>query len=132
MKCSPDQIEEAIRKQVKGVYADYADKRKVKPVIVDIDIYDDYASVEKKPPVIGEIMEREVNSIIAEPYVHLRKMNENVVASGENYLITTRCRYPGPLDSLSILVYNYDANIGKSLNKDRGRGGSPEDRKELR
>ncbi|HIU25117.1 MAG TPA: helix-turn-helix domain-containing protein [Candidatus Copromorpha excrementigallinarum] len=117
VRCSPEQIEEAIRKQVKGVYADYAGNQKMKPVIIDIDIYDDYAAVEKKTPAIAEIMEREVNSIIAEPYMRLKKMKENVVASGENYLITTRCKYPGPLDSLSILVYNFDENIGRSLRK---------------
>lgn len=40
-RCTPAQIEDAIRKQVKGVYADYADKLRIKPVIIDIDIYDD-------------------------------------------------------------------------------------------
>ena len=52
--------------------------------------------MEKKTPAIAEIMEREVNSIIAEPYMRLKKMKENVVASGENYLITTRCKIRDP------------------------------------
>ena len=45
---TPAQIESAIRKQVKGIYADYVDKFKAKPVIIDIDIYDDYAEVESE------------------------------------------------------------------------------------
>ena len=116
-RCMPAQIEDAIRRQVKGVYADYADKLRIKPVIIDIDIYDDYAAVEHKPPAIGQIMNREVNRILAEPYLQLREMKENVVASAENYIVTTKCRYPGALDSLSILLYNFDENVGRSLRR---------------
>ena len=114
---TPAQIEDAIRKQVKGIYADYADKFKAKPVIIDIDIYDDYAAVEKGTPVIAEIMDRGVNSVLAEPYRELMSMRENIVSSGENYIISTKCKYPGALDSLSILMYNFDENTGKNLRK---------------
>ena len=117
VRSKPTQIEEAIRRQVKGVYADYADKLKVKPVIIDVDIYDDYAEIENTPPVIGEIMDRDVNRILAEPYRQLMSLGENVISSGENYVVTTRCKYPGALDSLSILVYNFDEIAGKSLRK---------------
>ena len=116
-RSSPSRIEEAIRKQVNGVYADYADKLKIKPVIVDIDIYDDYAAVENKQPLMAEIMERDVNCILAEPYNKLMSMNENVIASGENYIVSTKCKFPGHLTSMSILVYNFDENVGKSLRK---------------
>lgn len=114
---APAQIEEAIRKQVKGVYADYVDKFKTKPVIIDIDIYDDYAAVEKKPPIMSEIMEREVNRTLADPYMKMMELKENVINSGENYIVSTSCKYPGALKSLSILVYNFDENIGKTLRK---------------
>ena len=50
-------------------------------------------------------------------------MNENIVASGDNYIVTTRCKFPGKLDSLSILMYNFDENIVRSLK----RIGSQED-----
>ena len=62
---TPAEIEEAIRKQVKGIYADYADKFKAKPVIIDIDIYDEFAEVIKKPVSMSEIMERDVNRVLA-------------------------------------------------------------------
>lgn len=114
---TPTQIEEAIRKQVKGVYADYVDKLKTKPVIVDIDIYDDYAALQSTPPVMAEIMERDVNHVLAEPYRRLMEMNESVISSGENYIVSTSCKYPGALKSLSILVYNFDENAGKALRK---------------
>ena len=116
-RCTPAQIEDAIRRQVKGVYADYADKMKIKPVIIDIDIYDDYAEVKKGEPEMTAIMERGINKVLAEPYMILKSMGENLIASGDNYMVTTNCKYPGALTSLSILVYNYDENIGKALRR---------------
>ena len=121
--CSPDQIEEAIRRQVTGVYADYMDKFKVKPVIVDVDNYDDYAEIYKGRPALADIMERPANKVLAIPYDRLMSMNENIVASGDNYIVTTRCKFPGKLDSMSILMYNFDENIVRSLK----RIGSQED-----
>lgn len=117
VRCSPAQIEEAIRRQVKGVYADYLDKLKVKPTIVDIDIYDDYAEVKRGEPELEEVMNREINQVLAEPYKLLREMEENLIASGENYMVTTKDKFPGRLTSLSILVYNLDDNVCKSLKR---------------
>lgn len=116
-RCSPTQIENAIRRQVKGVYADYLDKLKVKPVIVDVDIYDDYAEVKKGEPELEEIMKRDINKVLAEPYRILRELGENLIASGENYMITTKDKFPGALSSISILVYNFDENVSKSLKR---------------
>ena len=116
-RCSPVQIEEAIRRQVKGVYADYLDKLKVKPVIVNIDIYDDYAEIKKGKPELEEIMSRDINKVLAEPYKVLYNMEENLIASGPNYMVTTRDKFPGALSSLSILVYNIDDNVSKSLKR---------------
>ncbi|MDO4868725.1 MAG: AraC family transcriptional regulator [Bacillota bacterium] len=116
-RCSPASIEEAIRSQVKGVYADYADKLKIKPVIVDVDVYDDYAEVKKGEPELAEIMNRSVNSILAQPYNTLMSMGENLIASGSKYVVTTKCQYPGALTSLSILVYNFDDNVIKALKR---------------
>ncbi|MDD6190443.1 MAG: AraC family transcriptional regulator [Firmicutes bacterium] len=116
-KCTPTKIEEAIRRQVKGVYADYVDKMKIKPVIVDVDVYDDYAEIKHETPELADIMNREVNSVLAEPYNILMSLGENLIACGSNYIVTTKCQYPGPLTSLSILVYNFDENIGKALKR---------------
>lgn len=116
-RCSPNQIENAIRRQVKGVYADYLDKLKVRPTIVDVDVYDDYAEIIKGEPELEEIMSRDINKILAEPYKLLRGLGENLIASGSNYMVTTKEKFPGPLTSLSILVYNFDDNVCKSLKR---------------
>ena len=115
--CPPAQIEEAIRRQVTGVYADYVDKLKIKPVIVKVDTYDDYAEVLKGRPALADILERPANAVLAVPYQRLMNMNENVVASGDNYIVTTRCKFPGKLTSLSILMYSFDENIVRSLKR---------------
>lgn len=116
-RCTPAQIETAIKRQVKGVYADYLDKLKVKPTIIDVDIYDDYAEVKHDEPELEEIMKRDINALLAEPYRLLREMDENLIASGNNYMVTTRDKFPGALTSLSILVYNFDDNVCKSLKR---------------
>ena len=116
-KCSPSQIENAIRRQVKGVYADYLDKLKVRPTIIDVDIYDDFAEIKAGEPELEEIMSREINGILAEPYKLLRRLGENLIASGSNYMVTTKEKFPGPLTSLSILLYNFDDNVIKSLKR---------------
>ncbi len=121
--CPPARIEEAIRRQVTGVYADYMDKYRARPVIVDVDIYDDFAEVYKGRPALADIMERPANKVLAEPFDKLIAMNENIVASGDSYIVTTRCRFPGKLDSMSILMYNFDENVVRSLK----RIGSQED-----
>ena len=121
--CPPEQIEEAIRRQVTGVYADYMDKFKVKPVIIDVDNYDGYAEVYKGRPALADILNRPANAVLAAPFDRLMSMDENIIASGDNYIITTRCKFPGKLDSMSILVFNFDENIVRSLK----RIGSQED-----
>lgn len=116
-RCDPAQIENAIRYQVKGVYADYLDMLKAKPVIIDVDIYDDYAEVKKGEPELEEIMSRDINRVLAQPYRVLMDMGENLIASGDNYVVTTKDKFPGNLTSLSILVYNFDENVCKSLKR---------------
>jgi hypothetical protein len=32
-------------------------------------------------------------------------------------MVSTKCKFPGTLDSLSILVYNFDEEVGKGLRK---------------
>ncbi len=113
--CSPSKIEDAIRFQVKGVYADYIDKIRTKPVIVDIDIHDDESEITGDTSQIEGIMNRPANKVLAEPYRRLMEMKENIIRSGSNFVVTTRDKFPGPLNSLSILVYSFDDQLIESL-----------------
>ena len=62
-------------------------------------------------------MKRDINKVLAEPYRILRDLGENLIVSGDNYMITTRDKFPGALTSISILVYNFDENVSKSLKR---------------
>ncbi|MDD6310390.1 MAG: AraC family transcriptional regulator [Firmicutes bacterium] len=116
-RCDPVHIEDAIKHQVKGVYADYEDKFKAKPVIVNVDIYDDYAEVQKDTPKLAEVMGHKPNEVLAKVFDQFMSLGENVIASGNNYIVTTRNKYPGPLDSISVLVYSFDDNVYAALHK---------------
>ncbi len=129
-RCSPVEIETAIRSLTRGSYVDEEDKLVLKPVILDIgDV--EYAETDGQPEQgelssaakdpqeegIFAIMERGVNEILAEPYHLLMDLGETVLAAGENYIITAEGSEPKDIRRLSILVYNYDENVGRSLRK---------------
>ncbi len=126
-RCSPMEIETAIRALTRGSYADAEDKLVLKPVILDIgdvDLGEDgmqepSEDSAKDPQEAGifTIMERGVNEILAEPYHLLMDLGETVVAAGENYVVTAEGSDLQDSQRLSILVYNYDENVGRSLRK---------------
>lgn len=115
VRSTPAEIEEAIRQQVKGVYTDYINKQKAKPVIVDVNIQDDYTAFQVKSTELKDLMERENMKPLAGPYELLKSLGEPVIAAGKNYIITTSSKYPGPLSSLSILVYNFSEAVGVDM-----------------
>ena len=119
--CPPGEIEEAIRKNVSGVFADYADRTRIKPVIINIDAGDPAARVLKIKPPLEEIMMRPVNAPLSEMYRKFMQLNENLIAAGPNYMVTTPCAFPGRLDRLSILVFGFSGNIIRFLKKIRTR-----------
>lgn len=114
-RSTPTEIEEAIRRQVKGVYTDYINKKKAKPIIVDINLQEDYMNSPVKSMALRELMEKEHMKSIAEPYKILKNLGETVIAAGRNYIITTSSKYPGNLQNMSILVYNFNEAVESDL-----------------
>lgn len=121
IRSTPAEIEDAIRKQVKGVYTDYINKQKAKPVIVDINFQDEYASRPVKSMALRELMEKDHMKSMAEPYKLLKSLGEMVVAAGRNYIITTSSKHPGNLNNLSILVYNFNEMVETELKNTTSR-----------
>lgn len=115
VRSTPAEIEEAIRQQVKGVYTDYMNKQRAKPVIVDVNIHDDDLTGRKQSSELQELMERENMRSMAGPYELLKSLGETVIAAESNYMITTASKYPGQLNNLSILVYNFSEVVGTDL-----------------
>ena len=115
VRSAPVEIEEAIRRHRKEVYADYIDRFKTKPVIIDINASTIPKEKLSNSTGLTRLMSRPVNRILAEPYLRFRDMDENIVAQGDNYIVTTKCDGTGLVDSLSIIVYNIDDSMAESL-----------------
>lgn len=117
IRSTPREIEEAIRKQVKGVYTDYINQKKAKPLVVDVDVYDEEAGVQEGEPELASLMEQINMKPVAGAYEVLRDLGEQVIASGKNYIVTTSSKVPGPIDHMSILVYNFSEKVEEDLRK---------------
>ncbi|MEG0662083.1 MAG: AraC family transcriptional regulator [Anaerovoracaceae bacterium] len=116
-RCSPAEIEEAIREQVKGVYKDYVATRKNKPVIVDLDSEEEGMFKEPEDSPLSIIMERPVMKPVSGPYCLMKNLEENIIAMGSNYVVSSKEKYQGEISSLSILVYNFNDSLGNTLMK---------------
>lgn len=119
---SPADIEDAIRKQVKGVCTEYDRSKTVQPKIIDVDINSCLeAGVSKDVPEVEDFLTSENMKFIARPYNLIKSLRETLVKSGENYVITTSNKYPEEISSISILVYNYDEDLKNELKNSTGR-----------
>lgn len=116
-RCAPVDIEDALREQVKGVYSEYGDKLKAKSVIIDTDVRSPKESIDWRNCELAEIMERGVNGILAEPYKKMKEFDEDIIAAGNNYMISVSADDAGDIKCISILLYNFDENIVRSLKK---------------
>jgi len=116
-RSTPTEIEGAIREQVKGVYSDYVKKHKMAPVIVNLGAEEEEQPVKEGAAVLEHIMERPLFAPAAGPYKYLMNLRETVLARGENYIVSSREKYHENINTLSILVYNFDRQLGSKLCK---------------
>ncbi|MBQ0079323.1 MAG: helix-turn-helix transcriptional regulator [Eubacterium sp.] len=116
VRCAPVKIEGSIRKHKKEVYADYVDRFKTKPVMISVDSKDVPKSSIIEARGLAKTMERDVNRILAEPFLKFKGMQEHLMSIGSNYAITTKCAPGQELNSLSIVLYNVDEAMEESLN----------------
>nr|WP_315020448.1 AraC family transcriptional regulator [uncultured Aminipila sp.] len=121
IRCSPQEIEEAIRKQVKGVYSEYIKGKKPDPVIVELDIQSALEERSTDQLFIGNLLERDNMKPIARPYNLMKSLKETVLVAGSNYIITTSSQNPEEINSISILVYNINDFIKKDLQSAENR-----------
>ncbi len=123
IRSTPDEIEEAIKMQVRGIYSDYMKNTMAKPVIIDVNIYNSQFGIVNKNQNQGveEFLKGENLKFIARPYNLIKSLREQIVASGDNYIITTSAKYPEEVKSLSILVYNFNEKLKEEFNESKGR-----------
>lgn len=121
VRCTPQEIEEAIRKQVKGVYSEYIKGKKPDPIIVELDIPELLEDTKVQDLFIGQLLERDNMKPIARPYNLMKSLKERLISSGINYMITTGSAGSEEMDCLSILVYNINDFIKSELENSDSR-----------
>lgn len=116
-KCSPESIEGAIRRNVKGVYSDYLSSKKAAPIIIEIDMME--AIREASLPDIYPLgfLECEALKPASRPYSLLKSLKEKLLASGDHYIVSSSARSPAGFQSFSILVYNLGEDLKKNLTR---------------
>ena len=121
-RSTPHDIEEAIKKQVKGIYSDYIRSNAPKPSIIDVDIYNPQMGIVNKSALgLEEFLKSDNLKFIARPYNLIKSLRENIVAAGDNYIITTASKYPDEIRSISILVYNFNEKLKEALTSSKNR-----------
>jgi AraC-like DNA-binding protein len=121
IRCSPQEIEDAIRKQVKGVYSEYIKGKKPDPVIVELDIQSALEKGNTGELFICSLLEKDNMKPIARPYNLMKSLKEKPLTSGSNYIITTSSQNPEEINSISILVYNINDFIKNDLQNAENR-----------
>ena len=97
------------------MYTDYINKQKANPVIVNVNMQEEYTAAREMTWELKELMERENMKPMTGPYELLRSLGETIIAWGRNYIVTTASKYPGNLQNLSILVYNFSEVVEADL-----------------
>lgn len=115
VKCMPIEIEEAIRSQVKGVYSDYLKGKRPEPIILDANIPELMEKEFQPGAVMDELMEMHAMKPVARPYNLLKGLNENVLMSGDNYIISSAAKLKSRPDTISILLYNINNKMKKDI-----------------
>lgn len=119
-RTKPESIEDAIKKLVKGVYSDYVGRQKTKTNIIDVNLANAPTAKEGKSP-MEDLFVSENMKPIARPYNLLKSLKENVVDSGINYVVTTASKSMSDVNSMSILIYNFDDRMIKELGEMRNK-----------
>ena len=115
-----EDIEDAIKRLVKGVYSDYAGKTRSKSSIIDVNIQEAFSSGFEHR-FMTELFEGELMKPIARPYNLLKSLKENVLADGPNYIVTTSSKTAEDISSMTILVYNIDSVMREELKAQKNK-----------
>lgn len=113
-RCSPTEIENALRKQVRGVYSHYISERNPRPVIIDVDLREvTFDSNVDKLDI--KFFHSEKAGALRKPYDTFKELGERMIYSDANCAISTGAKNPGNIDSLTILIYNLDDKIKEEI-----------------
>ena len=119
--CGPAAIEAAIKHQVKSIYDEYRSEGRHEPGIFTIDVAACLAGAERKDEFMEEVFGFDVMKAAARPFNLFKNLNENILFSNGNCMVSTSAGNAADVGNLSILVYNYDGGLYERLPEPMGK-----------
>lgn len=107
-RTSPKEIENAIRKQVKGIYRSYMTPESITPTIIELDLNEREPYMGGGKTKLNLLMKKKIFEPISEPYKLIKSLNENTIIESDHYILTSCEKATEDVKSLSILLYQYD------------------------
>lgn len=114
-RCTPQEIEELIRKKRPQDTENPEYRKYSAPLIVDIDLEGDFELLREKYSRLGSVIGRGIMKPVAAPYSAIMTLGERTLAVGDNYMITTPAEEKEEVCSMSVLVYNFDEETADQL-----------------
>lgn len=115
-RCTPTEIEEAIRNQVKGVYTDYLKQQRAEPVIVELDLNDEdaFRMDTGKKTCIETLAGKDNFKPVASIFNIVKELREEIIDRGTNHIVSAEV---GSLGSrgLSVAFFNIDDELAGRL-----------------
>ncbi|MGP1569621.1 MAG: helix-turn-helix domain-containing protein [Eubacteriales bacterium] len=107
VRCSVQEIEEAIKQNTSLAYTEYIKAKKHLPVIINLDFADLGTVKQQNVSFIGDLMCTENLKFIERPYVLFKSLNEKLAGYGMNYIISfIENENVSGIDRVTILLYN--------------------------
>ena len=122
-KCSPIEVEEAIKRQSKGIYYEYISEGRYEPEIIDIDIAECMAGKRQNGWFPEELFENDVMKAAARPFNLFKSLNESVIFSNRNCMVSASANSPSGISNLSVLLYNCDDDFFEQVSGQVGKEG---------
>ena len=119
-KCSPAEIEEAIKERGNGAGDEHTGRSKPEPYIYNIDI-EHMLNGTQKYQFPEEIFSKEIMKAAARPFNLFKNLNEYILFSSKFCMVSTSGNSLSNMGNISILAYNYDEDLIKKLSAPMGK-----------
>lgn len=114
-RCSSKEIEEAVRRQVKGIYSDYIKSKRPDPVILELEWPPRPQDIRPGASSMETLLEISAMKAVSRPYRLFRGLRENVILTGPNYMLSAAEAGPDGKQGFSLLFYNFSEKIQRDI-----------------
>lgn len=114
-RCSPQEIEEILHAQRRADGQEDDLKKYSALLIVDIDLEGEFEASNDGGSQLTQLISKPLLKPVAGPFSTILSLEEQPIAAGDNYIITTLSKYKKQVNSLSVLAYNVDNELRENL-----------------